>query len=450
MTALLWDVQLEYLTEAEFTFEAWERSLDSPSFTLREVHEGPEARLRAYIRGLLVGGEPVLQRLVLPIFDAPDEDRFKTAAATLAAASSPNLDARAHALETMARAGKEGLWGLVRGFQHTNRKGIGRLLATGLAECEGSALAGRLEALAPRGLDPKKRLVAWLGDGDAQVRRSAAMLARNTASAAAMRALNELVRDDSEPEVQLEAIETALVRGLPGSWQVASGLALGAKAGDAHRRRALAWLALQGDAEAHATLIAEVRKAPDADGLWAVGLTGRPAAVELAVELLDDKRLARVAGEVLAFVAGLPLDDKRWWLDDGARGLVGADPEEALPPLAKDDLDANLVPPVELELHGPNPKIIRRWWSGQRERLEADGRYLCGRPLDGRRLLWGLRELPTRRRHPLALELALRSHGKHGVDTRAAARTQLATQAKLGPLREALAAIDCQSGLPLL
>ena len=59
MPALLWDVQREHLSEAEFCFETWDRALSSPLYTLADVRNGPEERLMAHTMGLVIGGQPV-------------------------------------------------------------------------------------------------------------------------------------------------------------------------------------------------------------------------------------------------------------------------------------------------------------------------------------------------------------------------------------------------------
>ena len=91
---------------------------------------------------------------------------------------------------------------------------------------------------------------------------------------------------------------------------------------------------------------------------------------------------------------------------------------------------------------------MRRWWAERRGSLTPQLRHLAGEPLDGQRLVWGLRHLPTRRRRVLALELAMRSAGAHVLDTRSSARSQLTALAELEAAQ--LGTIDCQRGLPRL
>src|SRR5689334_10865209 len=76
MTKLIWDIQEEHVDEAEFLLEMHASCMDSPKFTLAQVQAGPERRLLARIDALLVGGQSVIERLLLPILAAPDEDEF--------------------------------------------------------------------------------------------------------------------------------------------------------------------------------------------------------------------------------------------------------------------------------------------------------------------------------------------------------------------------------------
>lgn len=453
MPALLWDIQEEHLSEAEFTFELWHNSLDSPAYTLREVEDGPESRLQAHVAGLVVGGAAVRDRLLLPVLAEADDDRFRTAAATLAVVGGSDAEARERVLEALATAGAEGRWGLVRGLQLARRRGIGRWLVRDLGQVEGPALAGRLGALAYRGYDPRKRLIAWLDSGDPEVQRAAAHLARHTSSAGALRSLVPLMHAGDEG-LRRDAVESALIRGLPGSWQAACELAFSRsehEIGEELRRAALAWVAMLGDADAHARLLALARDQPSSTTLWALAITGRPDAVDFALELVDHPTLARAAGELLAAIAGLPLDDRRCWLDDGDKGAFGHDPDEALPQLEDDDLDAELVPAEERGLHLPNPAACRAWWAERELEFSPAIRYLRGRPIDGAGLEAGLRELPTRRRHPLALELAMRSAGAQLIDPRAPAATQRVQLAKAFAQSPSKSIeLDCQRGLPMV
>ncbi|PRP91281.1 hypothetical protein ENSA5_56940 [Enhygromyxa salina] len=466
MPALLWDVQDQHLSEAEFCCETWERSIDSPIYTLGEVRAFPEERLMANIMGLVVGGQPVLDRLVRPILDEDlDDDRFRTAAAALAILDGAGRDGPDIVLGYLTMAGSEGSWGLVRAMHLSRRTDLAERLISSLPDHDGLALAGRLEGLVGLGVDVGKRLRVWFKHDLPRVRRAAAWLARHSTSSKVLKRLLKLMRDP-DPGLREAAIESALIRGLPGSWQLACeaafeqpepgpGPGLAAGGAGSLRRAALGWVAMQGSAAAHAQLVTMLRGRPDSDLLWAAGVSARPEAAALAVELLDHPTLARLAGELLTYVAGLPTTVDDYWLDEGAHGAYGADADEALPELDDDDLDAELVPPDERRLRLPNPATVRAWWSERRHALSPGLRYFAGQALAPAVAEQALIRAPMRRRHALALELAIRSAGIGILDTRAPARVQHRRTTEIFATLDRLAAegrgtVDFQGGLPLM
>jgi uncharacterized protein (TIGR02270 family) len=448
--ALLWDVQQEHLSEAEFCFETWDRALTSPLYTLTDVRDGPEERLLAHTMGLVVGGQPVFERLVRPVLDEDlNDDRYRTAAAALALLDGAGRDAPDLVLSYLPRARGEGWWGLIRALQVSRRTDLAERMLAQLPELDGPELGGRLEALAGRGVDVGKRLQIWLKHKHPAIRRIGAWLARRSSSSKVLRRLLPLMRD-GDPWLRAAAIESALIRGLPGSWEVACEVAFDRGTPSPLRGPALGWVAMQGDAGVHARLLGALASRPDPELLWAAGVMGRPDAVAVAIELLDHDRLGRLAGEVVSMVFGLSTRDDRYWLDEGAHGSFGADPEEALPELAADNLDASLIPPEERRLRQPNAQAIREWWAEAELEYSPALRYFGGRPLDPRTIAQALREAPMRQRHHLALELAMRSAGAALLDTRAPARTQLHQLATIFATLERGPELDFQGGLPLM
>ncbi|MCA9786635.1 MAG: hypothetical protein KC488_08790 [Candidatus Cloacimonetes bacterium] len=203
------------------------------------------------------------------------------------------------------------------------------------------------------------------------------------------------------------------------------------------------WIGRLGDERAHAHVLAQLRREPSVVHLRALAASRRPAAVDVAIELLDHPRLARVAGETVSAIAGLPTADNSLWLDRGV--TIGGDDDDALPALAADDLDAAPVPKAEQALRLPNPDEVRFWWAQRRGHFDARSPWLAGARLDLARLCWGLRELPNRQRHDLALELAARSRGHAQLSTRAFCFTQ---RAQLDAVLRARPVVDFQAGAP--
>lgn len=79
---ILWDVAWEHLYEAEFLWENWERALNAANLTPIEVAKRAEERLLAHIDALVLGGEPVRNRILIPTLD--DDRRGAVCAAALA------------------------------------------------------------------------------------------------------------------------------------------------------------------------------------------------------------------------------------------------------------------------------------------------------------------------------------------------------------------------------
>ena len=81
-------------------------------------------------------------------------------------------------------------------------------------------------------------------------------------------------------------------------------------------------------------------------------------------------------------------------------------------------------------------------------------RHFAGLPLDRWTVERALHEAPMRRRHTIALELAIRSAGIGLLDTRAPARVQVRRMTEIFATLDQYAAaghsVDFQGGLPLV
>ncbi len=451
--ALIWNIQEEHLDEAEFLLEMWAGQIDSPKHDLARLRDGAEARFLARVDGLSFGAERTLERLLLPALEEPDEDEFRTAAAAFTILSSADVEACEQlllALERCEQSGESsesgpGLRGLTLALSLSPREGLIPWLARDIEAAHGPTLLGRVRTLAHHRVDAGSRLSTWLSAEDLELRRASAHLARYTGASEVSAALGVSALSD-DAQLSGSAIESGLIRDLPGFWAMTCARALGPQSprdGSPPARSALAWLAMLGDAAVHRQLLTRL-DSPTAEGLWAAGLTGRPEAVDLAVTLLEHKTLARHAGELISTIAGLPRKHDRYWVDNGA-APVPDDPDEALPQFEDDDLDADLATRSEDSLRRPDPAQVRSWWASRRDRFDPRLRYSGGRVLDGRQLQRDLHEMPTRLRHARALELAARSAGLAQLQTRALTQVQTAQMAALGPL---MLALDCQRGRP--
>ena len=80
MSGLRLDIYEELLSEAGFLWTQWNQALAAPDYTLDEVTRGDEARLLAALDGLLVGGAPVREKLLLPVIEAGEDTEQMVAA----------------------------------------------------------------------------------------------------------------------------------------------------------------------------------------------------------------------------------------------------------------------------------------------------------------------------------------------------------------------------------
>ena len=438
---LVWDIEDEHLREAEFLLEVREALLDSPSYSLAELEAGSEQRLIAHVDALVMGGSPVAQRLLLATIEDKNQvaDYELIAAASLAVFAQPGSDP---VLAVLDRGGDAQRAGIARALQLTHNPWLERRLIEDVSSFDDRTdprgLAVRLDALAAHGVSPGPWLHRFLVSSDPSLARAAASLARFSRDRATIDLLGPLAHA-ADADVRRTTIETALQLSLPGAWESAIYWAFCLE-DSPFRREALVWVACFGDAEVHARLLALVDDPNHrADALWAAGFCGRVAAVDRCIPLLADDDVGPLAGEVVSAITGLSSTDDSFW-----RAPVNHDdPEDTLPPLEHDDLDADLVPESEASLPRPEPEAIADWWRARRETFDPSLRYLGGRPVDRDELIAGLWHAPMRRRHVLGFELGVRSGAF--VNTRAMCATQklqLDALAMVGPL-------DCQRGLPL-
>ncbi|MFO7562984.1 MAG: TIGR02270 family protein [Enhygromyxa sp.] len=447
VTLLLWDIQAEHLDESEFLLELWTTGLDSPRFDLARLANGPERRLLARIDGLRFGGEAVVERLLLPALDDPRLDEFRAAAAGLAIFEFAGQSACERALAALDTITPSARRGMVRALQLTHRDGLIAWLAYKIDKQPHSTIVARLQVFIAHRVDAGSHLIRWLAAEDLELRRAAAVLARHTAAPEVLARLEPLMSDEDD-ELRWAAIESGLIRGVPRAWPSLCVEVYGRiddRSNQARRRAALAWLATLGDAGVHERLLDDLQASPSTARIWAAGFCGRPAAVDLALELLDHPTLGRLAGEVVTAIAGLSDADPGCWRDRGL--VVGEGEDEALPTLERDDLDADLVPSEDAALRLPDPDEVRFWWAQRRERFDPKLRHLYGRPASVAALAHALEHATMRRRHTLALELAARTRGRAQLATRILAHQQ---SAQAHAVFTELGELDLHGGLPLL
>jgi uncharacterized protein (TIGR02270 family) len=398
------DVLEEHLDEAAFLWSQWERSLVAPNYVLDEV-AGIEERLLAHVDGLVIGGAPAAERLLIPALETEEVERVTAAVHTLLASDAPSgAEAVRTALETAA---PEVLPAFQRALELKGFESLPSWLPTLLKQDEPARLVLALEVFASHGVDPGPVLPGLLRHEAPEVATAALRVATRLRHPLERQVLQACL---VSPVTALRdsAILAGLQRGQRAAWAACQD-AVDSRTPE-FRLPALV-LALSGEereVERLKRLLDEPRYRPDA--LWALGFSGRPSAAESCLEWMEDDAVSHLAAEAFCAITGLSLEE----------GLVAPRTEEdPLPPLEEEALDIDLTPRPEEDLPRPVAAQVLAWWKEARKRFELDRRYLHGRPFGTEALRESLLTAPMRRRHALALDLALRSRGELRVPTRA-------------------------------
>jgi uncharacterized protein (TIGR02270 family) len=402
---ILWEVADDHLDEAEFLTEQWLLAARSPRFNPEVLRETLEARLEAHLDGLVVGGDVVATQL---LWSAIGEGtigfagRFAACGlALLADRARPTVDPLLEALTTARKPKVRD--GLQKALVMTDRRDIDEPVRLALYAAESPEVQATLLAiLAARRIDPGPILSAMLADArPAVVRGAAAQAAAATTARGALYPVIESLLTSDEAAVRGAALRTGLIWNLISAWRSCAAQAA------AGRADAMLYLAML-DGPAAVPLLTTALSSPErrADALFALGFTGLRDAADACLPWLDDPELpvARLAGEAVAAITGIPLDDPQF----GAPRPTTA--QSALPALA-DDLREELMPTPVDALPVPIAVNVRRWWSERRAAFAGGQRYLRGRPFTRDTLQADLRTGPLRRSGPLACEIAIRSGG---------------------------------------
>jgi uncharacterized protein (TIGR02270 family) len=366
-----WDIYEEHLEEAAFLWTQWERALSAANYTLQEVAAGPEERLLAHLDALVLGGEPVAERLLRP--------------ALVAGEGSGEPSQRAVAGWVLLAAGGplrfESVWSaLIAAGEPLDRRALGRAFE----------------------LSPGRELAAWLGDrfgkhgddADAVIidaigahdrhqlagldwsrlsaRASGALLAAMLRAArrlpaAPQRALIEHGLLSDHDEARAAAIEAGTLLKVP-STAAACRQAVAERM--PCRRLAMAALATLGAPRDRQRLLdwsAGTDSAVDAH--WALAFTGGIDCAERLLDSLDDTTLGPIAADSFGSITGL--------------AIAGPFSRPREPESLDDVTDADgPVPEVIADdaLLAPEPEAVRAWWRAHRAEFGPDERHVAGRP----------------------------------------------------------------------
>lgn len=408
MERLRWDIYDEHLEEAAFLWSQWERALESPRYALADVAGGLEERLLAHLDGLVLGRGPVADKLLVPpLLDESAEPDVVSAAAF--ALVEGGLDRPV--LLAMTKPD------LPPGHQAAITRALELSAAPGLEDRVRPWLSGKpphlaraaLAVLKARGLDPGNALDPAMESTAAGLAATALGMA-GPAPAPYQRSAIEAALRSEDPSLREAAQRAGLAARMRVAWETCLQDVAARRPGSSV---ALLAVAVGGEMESLLPWLEE--PALRLPALFALGFSGRVAAAEACLPWLGDKKAAALAFEAFSSITGASPDE-----------LKGAPEEEAEPvPLEEENLDEAPPSGPEEELPPPDAARVAEWWTSQRDRFRPEVRLLGGAPLTAGAIATALREGPMRRRHALALELAIRTQ-MPVRDTRRWARDQLA------------------------
>lgn len=411
---IMWEVVEEHLEEAAYLWTQWERALIAPNYTLQEMAERVEERLLANIDGLVVAGEAADERLVLPALEG--DEPGKVFAAAFALLKRPASDGPKQVIGQLG-INPELDAILVRALELTHRKGLEEPLLEIVRSRDVARAGSALEVLAfrqvPVPLDLLKPLLAKDNPSILPAALRAARLAGERVIP-----LVEFAYRSPIAAARDAAVETGLVLGMRSALLVCQELVEARKPDAAFP---LLVLALGGDPADLDRIIEALRTEPlRPAALFALGFTGRSRGAEECLGWLGNDKVARVAGEAFSAITGLAIEGEYTRKEE-------AEKEEPIP-FEDEDLDEPIVVGPEAALPLPDPSPVTAWWAKSKGGLEAAARYAGGRPLSSEALLETFKIASCRRRRPLGLDLAIRTHGEYVVETRTWARAQLQAQ----------------------
>ena len=389
---ILWDIYEEHLSEAAWLWGEWEQSLDSPLYSIADVAIGPEERLRAHLDGLVLGGAPVAQKLLLPAL--ANEDLGEVAAAAWALAQAEGADHQDAVVEALAAAPPPVQAAIGRALWLSPAADISRLLPLWN---DGSPPLRALifDVFGPR--EPQ-----WVRERLDPMFRSG----QPPLVAAALRAVRRIRDRDftdpvrfalqyPHPEVHQEILTTGLALGLKETWGLCRTIAA---APGPNRRLALGLLAISPDPKDRdfvRSLAADSGAGRDA--VWAMGFCADVKAVDGLIQAMSNPETAKIAGESFTGITGVP--------------LVGAltKPGETVGPEVE-EVGLDDPPPVvraDDYLPEPNPEAVAKWWDKERNRYHPVIRYIQGQPRQTDALRPALTTAATWRREVLSTELTI-------------------------------------------
>jgi uncharacterized protein (TIGR02270 family) len=398
---ILWDVVEEHLDEAEFLFEMCERALDASDHTQKNLERSFGERLAAHLDGVVIAGNAVVARVLVPVLENPESERCCAAVCALALLEVSGEERASWVFDALANApdGSSVRAGIARALETSANPGLNHELLRAVTQGGHENVAELWAALAARRVDVGASVTHGLRADNVAVRTAAVR-------AAAMRPPEHLwdfvarSLDAQNENERMAAMETAMIWGFRAGWDCCVLQAQHAMP------QCLVWVAmLNGDKSLQTLLAAVERKDTRYAALRALGYTGMVSAADICLEWMHntDKRTAKLAAEAFGTITGT---------DAYTPGFGLAESEdEPLPDLENDLAENSLVASSDDNLPMPDAGAFVRWWNHHRQRFVTHQRYLCGHNFQESLAHKGLAEHPMRRRRWLQQEITIRSRG---------------------------------------
>jgi alkylhydroperoxidase family enzyme len=382
---VVWPVVEDHLEEAAFALQRFEAGLSSSTLTLNAVAAGSEWVLLANVAGLVVGGEAIVEKVLLPRLTAkkpPPAHRVATIVMTFLQGHRAPLAMRALTHEEPA-VRRAAMRGCMLGAGSSLDLWIAQSLANPKSRVSRPVL---LELACDRGLAVES-LVRSLHADDPDELIAALRVAWRVPPAPIEGRLLTLL-DHPHAGVRDAAMLTSLHHGSFQGWALCQQLAFDPAA---PHPLAMVLVAGLGEPGHHKRLAAMVGSEVHHDAaLRALGFAGSVGVAPLLLHHAQskDKPTAALAKEALATTLGGDVD----------RLLVGKDGVAAL----------------------------AAWWESVHGRFNTGRRYLAGLQVSRGSFAHALTHFPTRRRYLISLLLSIRTGGASRVSTRALSATQRA------------------------
>jgi len=423
-----WDIYEEHLNEAAWLWGNWEEALDSAVYALGDVVVGPEERLLAHLDGLVLGGQPVAQKLLVPALSGDDLGGMAAAAWVLLQAE--DADHQDAVMGMLPSAPPPAQAAIGRALYLAPRADISRLIPLWF-EGAPHLRAMVLDIFGTREPD-------WVREHIDPAMRSG----QPPLVAAGLRAIRYLrertlldwvtvASQSDDIEVRLEAMRTGLSFAVKAAWDECRIFAGGSAD---LSRLSLGLLATSPDPSDRAFVRGKAQNAdPGLHALWALGFAGDVDSADVLVQAMaDDKndKKARVAGEAFSAITGLAIAGEM------------AKPGVTQGPDAPEVGDEEPPPTVRTEDSLPEPLVekVKKWWDKARRQFFPGARYAGGQPRSPATLRNAFTGGATWRREVFLLELVasvanLPKVNPPKVDLKGWAREQLS---QLEPAKAAL------------